>query len=303
MSRSDELVSVERADVVEHVVVTEPTDTPSGRATLWRSELGLVFRRKRNLALLAVLVGATTILGLAVYWGAEPPREEGGDPGPAFITDIARNGLFLSFAALTAALPLFLPLSVSVVSGDSVAGEANSGTLRYLLTVPVARARLLAVKYLSIVAYAAAAVLVVTLTGLALGGVLFGYGDVVLLSGDTIGFGDALGRAALVMGYLIAMLAGLGAIGLFFSVVTEVPMAAMATTTVLAILSQILDAIPQLDWLHPWLFTHWWLAFGDLLRNPVPTDDLMQGLLTTGVYAVVFLTAAWAWFSGKDITA
>ena len=44
------------------------------------------------------------------------------------------------------------------------------------------------------------------------------------------------------------------------------------------------------------------LAFGDLLRNPVPTDDLMQGLLTTGVYAVVFLSAAWAWLSGKDIT-
>ena len=298
MSRSDELVSVESVEVI---VAAEETGSVSGRATLWRSELGLVFRRKRNLALLAVLVGATTILGLAVYWGAEPPREEG--PGPQFVTDIARNGLFLSFAALTAALPLFLPLSVSVVSGDSVAGEANTGTLRYLLTVPVGRARLLAVKYLSIVAYAAAAVLVVTLTGLALGGLLFGYGDAVLLSGDTIDMGDALGRAALVAGYLIAMLAGLGAIGLFFSVVTEVPMAAMATTTVLAILSQILDQIPQLDWLHEWLFTHWWLVFGDLLRNPVPTDQLTQGLLTTGVYAVVFLTAAWAWFSGKDITA
>jgi len=287
---------------VDELVVTQPVGGARGRSTLWQSELGLVFRRKRNLALLAVMVGATTILGFAVYWGAEPPRREDG-PGPGFVTDIARNGLFLSFAALTAALPFFLPLSVSVVSGDSVAGEASSGTLRYLLTVPVARARLLAVKYLSIVAYAAAAVLVVTLTGLALGGLLFGYGDVVLLSGDTIDMGNALPRAALVAGYIIAMLAGLGAIGLFFSVVTEVPMAAMATTTVLAILSQILDSIPQLDWLHEWLFTHWWLAFGDLLRNPVPTDDLMQGLLTTGVYAVVFLTAAWAWFSGKDITA
>jgi len=299
MSKSDELVAV---PPVDELAVTEPERTARGRSTLWRSELGLVFRRKRNLALLGVLIGATTILGLAVFWGAEPPREEGG-PGPGFVTDIARNGLFLSFAALTAALPLFLPLSVSVVSGDSVAGEAGSGTLRYLLTVPVARARLLAVKYLSIVAFAAAAVLVVTLTGLALGGLLFGYGDVVLLSGDTIDMGDALPRAALVAGYIIAMLAGLGAIGLFFSVVTEVPMAAMATTTVLAILSQILDAIPQLDWLHEWLFTHWWLAFADLLRNPVPTDDLTQGLLATGVYVVVFLSAAWAWFSGKDITA
>ncbi len=298
MSRSDELVSVQP---VEQVVVVDDTGAVSGRATLWRSELGLVFRRKRNLALLAVLVGATTILGLAVFWSSGDIESDGSDLD--FVGNITRNGLFLSFAALTAALPFFLPLSVSVVSGEAVAGEAATGTLRYLLTVPVGRLRLLGVKYLSIVAFAAAGVLVVTLTGLALGGLLFGFGDVTLLSGDTIDMGDALWRAALVAGYLIAMLAGLGAIGLFFSVVTEVPMAAMATTTVLAILSQILDQIPQLDWLHEWLFTHWWLVFGDLLRNPVPTEQLMQGLLTTGVYAVVFLTAAWAWFSGKDITA
>ena len=38
-----------------------------------------------------------------------------------------------------------------VIAGDSVAGEANIGTLRYLLTIPAGRTRLLAVKFAAIV--------------------------------------------------------------------------------------------------------------------------------------------------------
>ncbi len=105
------------------------------------SEIGLVFRRKRNLALLAVLAGPPILIGIAVR-SATPRRGE----GPAFLGQISGNGLFLVFTALTVCLPLFLPLAVGVVSGDSVAGEAGSGTLRYLLTIPVGRSRLLAAK-------------------------------------------------------------------------------------------------------------------------------------------------------------
>jgi len=46
-------------------------------------------------------------------------------------------------------IPLFLPMAVAVVAGDAVSGEANTGTLRYLLTVPVGRTRLLAVKFVA----------------------------------------------------------------------------------------------------------------------------------------------------------
>ena len=68
------------------------------------------------------------------------------------------------------------------------------------------------------------------------------------------------------------------------------------------VLSFILDAIPQLSWLHPWLLTHWWTAFGDLLRDPIAWDALRRGLLTAAAYAVVFWLAAWARFAGKDVT-
>jgi ABC-2 type transport system permease protein len=168
---------------------------------------------------------------------------------------VSGNGLFLAFTGLAAVVPFFLPLTVGVVSGDAVAGEAQTGTLRYLLTVPVSRTRLLLVKYGGLLAFALSAALLVAAVGLVVGWVLFPTGDVTLLSGTTISEASAVGRAVLVALYVTASLAGLAALGLAVSTFTEVPVAAMATTVVLAITSQIFGAIPQLSWLHPFLFT------------------------------------------------
>jgi ABC-2 type transport system permease protein len=269
----------------------------SGR--LLRSELRLVFGRRRNQILLLVLALVPVLVGVAirVSTGEAEPGE-----GPPFLDRVSGNGLFLSFTGLATVVPFFLPLTVGVVSGDAVAGEAQAGTLRYLLTVPVSRARVLAVKYGALVAFAAVASFLVAAVGLVVGWVLFPTGDVTLLSGTTIPPLAAVGRAALVALYVTASLAGLAAIGLAVSTFTEVPVGAMATTVVLAITSQILDAIPQLSWLHPWLFSHHWLAFGDLLRDPVPTGAITDGLVLQGGWIAVALTIAWSRFTTRDIT-
>jgi len=265
---------------------------------LVRSELALVFRRRRNQAMLAVLACVPVLIGVAVWLSAS----DGGGGGPAFIGRITQNGLFLCFASLVVAIPLFLPLAVSVVAGESVAGEASTGTLRYLLVVPVSRARLLMVKYAGIVAYALAAALTVAVVGVIVGAALFPVGPVTLLSGTTLPFADALVRAFLVAMYVAAMMAGVGAVGLFISTLTEVPVGAMAATVILTIVSEILDSISQVAAIHPYLLTHWWLQFGDLLRSPMPIDGLARGLLTAAAYIGVFLSAAWARFAARDVT-
>jgi ABC-2 type transport system permease protein len=199
-------------------------------------------------------------------------------------------------------LPLFLPLAVATIAGDSVAGEANIGTLRYLLTIPAGRTRLLAVKYAAIVIFALLATLLVAVVGVVIGLALFGGGDMTLLSGTQIGMAAGLWRVLLIAGYLTAGLAALGAIGLFVSTLTEQPIAATTAIVLVNVMMFILDSISQLAWLHPWLLTHWWTAFGDLLRDPMYTANVTRGLLTAAGYAVVFWLAAWARFSSKDIT-
>ena len=64
----------------------------------------------------------------------------------------------------------------------------------------------------------------------------------------------------------------------------------------------ILDAVPQLDWLHPWLLVDRWLAFVDLLRDPPFTDRIVAGLWVDLAYAAVFLTLAWLRLRTKDVT-
>ena len=102
----------------------------------------------------------------------------------------------MALAALGVELGLFLPLAVAPIAGDSVAGEANIGTLRYLLAVPVGRTRLLAVKYAAIVVFSVAATLLVAVVGSVVGLAIFGGGDVTLLSGTQVGFGEAVAAGA-----------------------------------------------------------------------------------------------------------
>jgi ABC-2 type transport system permease protein len=267
-----------------------------------RSELAIVFGRRRNVVLLGVLAAIPILLAIALKVSSSSDDGRGGGGGPGFFEAITSNGLFVAFAALAATLPLFLPLAVAAASGDAIAGEANLGTLRYLLTIPAGRTRLLLTKYVAVVVFGLVATALVALAGVVSGLALFGGGDVILLSGTTTSFVGGVGRLALSVLYLSAGFAALGAIGLFVSTLTEQPIAAIVATIGVDVLMFILDAIPQLAWLHPWLLVDWWSAFGDLLRDPISTDAISRGLLTALVYAVVFLAAAWARFSSKDIT-
>jgi ABC-2 type transport system permease protein len=264
------------------------------------SELALIGRRRRNQAGLAVLAAVPIIIAIAVK--VTNPVASSGNDGPQFLASITGNGFFVALTALTMELQLFLPIAVAAVAGDAIAGEANVGTLRYLLTVPVHRTRLLAVKYAGIVVGAFVATVTVAGTGLLAGWALFGGGPVTLLSGVQVGLGEALLRLLLICLYLTVCLSALGAVGLFISTLTEQPMGATIAITMLTTSSFVLGIIPQIDWLHPYLITHWWNSFGDLLRDPVAWGPLRSGLLSAAAYILIFLTAAWARFASRDVT-
>jgi ABC-2 type transport system permease protein len=256
----------------------------------------VLFRRKRTVAMLAALAAVPILIAVAVR---VTHSSSGG--GPAFLDRIENNGLFTVFVALVVCVPLFLPLTVGVVAGDTIAGEASNGTLRYLLIAPAGRVRLLAVKYAGAAIFSLAATLVVCVAGALIGFALFPSGSVTLLSGDAVSLGDALGRSLLIALYVTVSLLGLSAIGLFMSTLTDVPVGAMAATIILSVASEVLDQLPQLDWLHPWLFSNYWLNFADMLRDPISWTSFGQnGLLQAG-YVIVFAALAYGRFSQKDI--
>jgi ABC-2 type transport system permease protein len=260
------------------------------------SELSVLFRRRRTWAMLAALAAVPILIAIAVR--VTHGTSHG---GPVFLDRLENNGLFTVFVALGVCVPLFLPLTVGVVAGDTIAGEASHGTLRYLLIAPAGRIRLLVVKYIGAAVFSLAATLVVCIAGALIGFALFPSGSVTLLSGDSVSLADALGRSLLIALYVTVSLLGLSAIGLFMSTLTDVPVGAMAATIILAVASQVMDQLPQLDWIHPWLFSNYWLDFADILRSPISWDSFGQnGLLQVG-YIIVFGALAYGRFSNKDI--
>lgn len=268
----------------------------SGR--LLRSELRLIFGRRRNQLLLVFLAAVPVLVGAAVRWGGGPNHGE----GPMFLPLVQLNGLYLTLACLVVVLPLLLPLAVGVVAGDTLAGEASAGTLRYLLLVPVARNRLLAVKAGGALIYAGAAVAALTAVGLVTGAALFPTGRLLLLPDASTSFAGGLGRDLLAAGYVWLSLSGLVLAGLAISTWTEVPIAAMAVTLLVAVVSQILDAVPQVQAIHPYLLTHHWLAFGELLRDRPRWAQLGRGLAVQAGYGTVAVAVAWARFRQQDVT-
>ena len=268
---------------------------------LFAAELRLVLFRRRNLLLLAVTAMFPLIIGIALRLAA--PHPQGGNgAGVAFFNQLAGNGVFLTFIALSTLLVLVLPVVVAVVAGDSVAGEAGYGTLRYLLAVPAGRTRLLAVKYGVIVTFGLCATFIVSAVALVAGAALFPVGPVTLLSGTTVSLPAGLLRLLLVTLYVAAAMAALGAIGLAISTLTEHAIGAIAAVMIIVVTSEVVDNVPQLAAVGPYLPTHWWLSFDALLRVPVDTSTLLRGLLSFAVYALLFGSFAWARFTSADVT-
>ncbi|MET3206316.1 ABC-2 type transport system permease protein [Arthrobacter sp. UYEF6] len=261
------------------------------------SELKTLFRRRRTAAMLVALAAIPVLIAAAVRLSSSVPAGR----GPAFLDRISQNGLFVAVTAMLVSVPLFLPLTIGVVAGDTIAGEASLGTLRYLLVAPAGRVRLLLVKYAGALAFCIAAPVTVALAGAAIGASLFPVGPVTLLSGDVVQPPEAALRLVLIAAYLAVSLAGLSAIGLFLSTLTVVPVGAMAATVVLSVVSQVLDQLPQLEWLHPWLFTHYWFGFADILRQPVLWDSFASNALLQAGYVAVFGALAYGRFVTKDV--
>lgn len=264
------------------------------------TEIAKLVQRPRTWLTIAMLTGLPVLIAVLLSLTDLGPRP---GEGPAFLSAVLSNGTLFPLAALAVILPLFLPIAVAVIAGDSVAGEAQAGTLRYLLARPVGRTRLLVAKLIAVLVYVILAVVVVAAVAYVVGTQLFGAAPVAgSVSGTTLTDQQVAIRTALAIGYITVSMLGVAAIAIFFSTLTDSPLAATLGALALLIASTLLLPLDAAQALAPYLPTRYWLAFVDLFRDPIPGRDLTRGLALQGVYVGVFLAAAWANFTTKDVT-
>ena len=278
---------------------------------MMRVELVKLARRPRTWVSLALLCGLPVLVAVfvAVTHLAPPPGQ-----GPALLSAVLSSGSLFPAAALAIVLPIFLPVAVAVVGGDSIAGEAGSGMLRCLLARPVGRTRLLAAKLVALMAFVLVAVALVAVTAYATGALLFGSHPVGIssgglsslaatsLSGSGLTLAQIILRTLGAVTFIAVSMLGVGAIALFLSTVTDSSLGAALGALAALVTSEVLVTLNSATAVSPYLPTRYWLAWIDFFRQPILWRNIDRGFAVQAVYVAVFLGAAWAHFATKDIT-
>lgn len=275
-------------------------------------ELVKLVRRPRTWASILLLCALPTVVAvfIAVTHVAPAPGQ-----GPALLSAVLSNGTLYPAAALALVLPIFLPIAVAIMAGDAIAGEATSGTLRYLLVRPVGRTRLLVAKLISVITYVLGAVVLVAVTGYATGAGLFGTkpllvtphglaapGVATSLSGTPMTPVDIAMRTLGAIAFIGVSMLGVAAIALFLSTLTDSSLGASLGALAALITSGVLVALNSAATVSPYLPTRYWLAWADFFREPILWRNIERGFAIQGIYVVVFVAAAWANFASKDVT-
>ena len=272
-------------------------------APTFRGEMTKQIKRVRTYVALGILVVLPIVMTLAVKYGENDRRGE----NPDALFELARNsGLVMPAAALLFMSRLFLlAVVVALFAGDSVAGEASTGNLRYVLIRPIARARLLAAKLGMSFVFIVIATALIVITGLLAGGVAFGWHRIDI----DVGFftlhestGQLLAHLGIASAYVAWSMSSVVCLSFMVSTMTDSASGAVGAGVGLYVVSQILDAIPQLGFLRYGFPTHYLDAWRELIVFNRASAELVRGVVVQLPYIVVFSVIAFWWFQRKDIT-
>ncbi len=278
---------------------------------LIRTEFTKAARRTRTLVVALLLVGLPTLIVVAI--NSRGNRGDG-DQGEGLFRLAQQSGYLVPAAVLSAMSGFLLVVIAGTFAGDSVAGDASWGNLRYLLMRPVPRGRLLVAKAIVAGMLIWAATILVALAGLVAGVLLFGAKSVTvpglgsfagttgnLVNGFQLTQGVLLVRVLIATVYVAFGFTALLALGTFFSTLTDTAASAIGATVGVYIVSEILDGITQLGRVRYLFPTHYFSAWETMFTDNRYSHDMITGVISQLVYLAVFGTAALVWFRRKDI--
>ncbi len=137
---------------------------------------------------------------------------------------------------------------------------------------------------------------------LALGTARYGWHPLSSTIAGDLPTSTGLLRLLEIVGYLAVTLLVVAGLAFLLSVTTDAPLGAVGGAVLLIIVSDILDQITALGTVRDFLPTHYASAWLGLLANPVQTDEIVKGCVSSLIYAVIFFGLAWRRFIRKDVT-
>lgn len=277
-----------------------PGYRPSATLPIWAEFRRQASRRRTQLAL-GFMVLLPLIILIAFQFPQEDDDRNGGGEFASLIDLATTGGLNFTLFTIFVSASFLLVVVVALFCGDTVASEASWGSLRYLLAIPVPRARLLAVKLVVALAYSALALMLLAGTALLAGTLRYGWAPLSSTVAAQIPAGEGLLRLLAILGYLAVVLLTVAGLAFLLSVVTDAALGAVGGAVLLWILSSILNQIEALGVVREFLPTHYSNAWLGLLSTPMQTDDVVRGCISAICYATLFWSLAFWRFTRKDV--
>ena len=274
---------------------------------LTRIELYKIFKKPRTYIAFGAIAAIIWLIQLAMY--------ADGDTYIQFALQVLResfqvsgvvlNGYFVCFLILGTLL-VHVPLLIALVAGDSIAGEANMGTLRLLLTKPVSRTGVMLSKFAAAVLYTLLLLVFMALLSLVGSLALFGAGDLIIMKSEMIVIldrSDVLWRFAGAFGFAALSMITVAALAFLLSVFAANAIGPIITTMSIVILFTILTTmdIPLFNALKPYLFTNHLLNWKGFFERPVDAGEVLKSALVLLFHILFFVSLAIYSFRRKDV--
>lgn len=287
--------------------------------TLIQIELFKIFRRPRTYIAFAAITGLIGIIqfGLKLDGDAYVDFMMRDITSSITVEGKILNGYQVCYVVLQVLL-VHVPLLIALVAADMISGEANMGTLRFMLTRPISRTKFLLAKFMATVAYTLLLLVWLAVLALFLNMILFGTDDLFLLKSQYVVLlkkDDIFWRYVWAFGFAALAMTTVAALGFLFSLFAENSIGPIVATMSVIIFFTILSTlnIPVFNKIKPFLFTtHMigWKEFFDIkvndaneaiigsIQNP---QKIINSALVLVLHIAGFVTASIVVFKRKDI--
>ncbi|HLA69814.1 MAG TPA: ABC transporter permease [Bacteroidota bacterium] len=214
------------------------------------------------------------------------------------------NGWIVSHWIMNS-LWVHIPILISFVAGDQLAGEATAGTYRLILIRPVSRTRIFFSKYLTTAVYTIVFVVFLGILSVGLALILMGSGQLLVWDSGFLILPSSDVAWRFFAAYIFAAWSMLtvSSIAFFFSSFVENAIGPIIATMGVLIVLLLVSVMPLefFESIRPYIFTTYINIWQKVFADPVQWPEILEGVTWLGGYSAAMVGGAWLIFVRKDI--
>ena len=275
--------------------------------TVLKIELFKIFKKPRTFIAFVAIAAIVVLIQLAFYVDGESYVQFMLQTISESFTIEGKllNGYLICYVILQTLL-IHVPLLIALVAGDMIAGEANMGTLRLLISKPISRSTLMMSKFFASTIYTLLLLLWMAFLSLPVSMMIFGSGDLMIFKSTEIVVlksTDIMWRYFAAFGFAAFAMTTVASLAFLLSIFAENSIGPIVATMSIIIVFTILTSmdLPLFNAMRPYIFTSHMLGWKGFLDNPINYTSVLRSAGILLLHIVIFTSSAIVIFKHKDV--